>query len=93
MKTRNYLLLLLLFATHSLSAQVSPNGRIKVEKFRESMAEIHATSRKTTLCWLENVFIAQTKEKNPFTLFRAEVCFVFECLMMELPSKRWVEKV
>lgn len=35
MKTRNYLLLLLLFVTHSLSAQVSPNGRIKVEKFKD----------------------------------------------------------
>ena len=35
MKTRNYLLLVLLLASQSLSAQVSPNGRIKAEKFSD----------------------------------------------------------
>ena len=35
MKTRNYLFIVLLLAAHSLSAQVSPNGRIKAEKFSD----------------------------------------------------------
>ena len=35
MKTRNYLFILLLLAAHSLSAQVSPNGCIKAEKFSD----------------------------------------------------------
>lgn len=35
MKTRNYLLLTLLFVAYSLSAQVSPNGRIKAEKYND----------------------------------------------------------
>ena len=34
-KTRNYLFIVLLLAAHSLSAQVSPNGRIKAEKFSD----------------------------------------------------------
>ena len=46
MKTRNYLLLLLLFATHSLSAQVSPNGRIKVEKFNDHITVSYKLSGK-----------------------------------------------
>lgn len=46
MKTRNYLLLLLLFATHSLSAQVSPNGRIKVEKFNDHITISYKQSGK-----------------------------------------------